>query len=120
MSHYDNGVLPLCSRLSGFRLNSWTFPQGVVVKPLYAATTDYDSHTENVPDGPYPSSSLPIGVSNYFAGSSMAARSTISFIRWREAHNRAVNAPDLALANPGLPRKAAIILKSPDCLEKKW
>ncbi|HEY2068947.1 MAG TPA: RHS repeat-associated core domain-containing protein, partial [Rhizomicrobium sp.] len=74
VSHYDNGVLPLCSRLSGFRLNSWTFPQGVVVKPLYAATTDYDSHTENVPDGPFPSSSLPIGVSNYFAGSSTAAR----------------------------------------------
>ncbi|HEY2070401.1 MAG TPA: RHS repeat-associated core domain-containing protein [Rhizomicrobium sp.] len=78
VSHYDNGVLPLCSRLSGFRLNSWTFPQGVAVKPLYAATTDYDSHTENVPDGPYPSSSLPIGVSNYFAGNATAAR-TLTF-----------------------------------------
>ena len=64
VSHYSNGLTGECPRLSGFRLNSWVYPQGVTVNVTYAATTDYDNHMLNVPDGPFPSSSVPTGVTN--------------------------------------------------------
>ena len=38
VTHYADGV-GNCSRLSGFRLNNWTFPYGVTVSVDYDATT---------------------------------------------------------------------------------
>jgi hypothetical protein len=64
VSHYNNGLPGECPRLSGFRLNSWVFPQGVTVTPTYPATTDNDNHMLNVPSGPFPSASQSTGVTN--------------------------------------------------------
>jgi RHS repeat-associated protein len=53
-----------CYRNSGFRLNTWSFPQGVTVTVNYPSTTNLDDYIDNISPGPYFDSSAAIGVSN--------------------------------------------------------
>ena len=61
VNHYPNGLPGNCARRSGFRLNTWTFPQGMTVTVNYDSSTANDSNIRNVSTGPFPASSQPLG-----------------------------------------------------------
>ncbi len=64
---YSDDTTFICRRNTGFRLDTWDFPQGVTVKIDYPTTTQTNSHTFNTSptEGQsFPNSTLILGVEN--------------------------------------------------------
>ncbi len=96
LNNYPDSTTYICRKDSGFRLNSWTFPQGVTVTVNYPATTSVNAHTYGTSpnDGvAYPNSTQILSVSNTVGRTLTVTHTTSTITQVTDGNGRTLLAP---------------------------